>query len=68
VLEIVAEVSRLMGSKLTPDIRNQANHEIRKQYLCAAKARDMLDWRPLFTLSEGLHATVGWYRDFLSHA
>jgi CDP-glucose 4,6-dehydratase len=68
VLEIVAEVSRLMGSKLTPDIRNQANHEIRKQFLCAAKARDMLDWRPLFTLSEGLHATVGWYRDFLSHA
>jgi len=67
VLEIVAEVSRIMDSKLTPDIRNEANNEIRKQFLCAAKAREMLNWRPLFTLNEGLQATVGWYRDFVTH-
>jgi CDP-glucose 4,6-dehydratase len=66
VLEIVAEVSRTMGSKLAPDIRNEANHEIRKQFLSAAKAKKMLNWSPLFTLNEGLEATVRWYREFLS--
>jgi CDP-glucose 4,6-dehydratase len=67
VLEIVAAVSRLMGSTLTADIRNEANHEIRKQYLNAAKARRMLNWGPLFTLNDGLRATIEWYRDFLAH-
>ena len=65
VLQIVAEVSRVVGSNLVPDIRNEANNEIRKQFLSAFKARKMLNWRPLFTLSEGLEATVRWYREFV---
>jgi CDP-glucose 4,6-dehydratase len=67
VLAIVAEVSRVMGSTLVPDIRNEATNEIRQQFLSAAKARQMLNWRPLFTLDQGLQATVRWYRDFLDH-
>jgi CDP-glucose 4,6-dehydratase len=67
VLQIVADVTKVMGSNLVPDIRNEANHEIRKQFLSAAKARRMLKWRPLFTLNEGLEATVRWYRDFITH-
>jgi CDP-glucose 4,6-dehydratase len=66
VLEIVAEVTKTMGSKLVPDIRNEANNEIRKQFLSADKARKMLDWQPLFTLNEGLQATAKWYRDFVT--
>ena len=68
VLEIVAEVSKVMASNLKPDIRNEANNEIRKQFLSAAKARKVLNWKPLFTLNDGLQATVKWYREFLSHA
>ncbi len=68
VLQIVAEVARVIGSDMAPVIRNEATHEIRKQFLSAAKARKMLNWRPLFTLNEGLHATVHWYREFLSNA
>ncbi len=67
VLEIVGEVSRVMASELAPVIHNEANHEIRKQFLSAAKAKKVLNWRPLFTLNEGLQATVQWYRDFVSH-
>jgi CDP-glucose 4,6-dehydratase len=67
VLQIVAEVSKVMGSGQAPEIRNEANHEIRKQFLSAAKARKMLNWRPLFTLHEGLKSTVRWYRDFVCH-
>jgi CDP-glucose 4,6-dehydratase len=63
VLEIVAAVAKVMGSHLAPDIRNEANNEIRKQFLSADKARTMLNWTPLFTLNEGLQSTVKWYRE-----
>ena len=65
VLEIVQEILKLMGSELQPEILNQTTNEIRHQYLSAAKARQMLDWQPLFTLDEGLQQTISWYRDFM---
>ncbi len=67
VLELVHRILALMGSDLAPDIRNEASNEIRHQYLSAAKARQRLGWRPLFTLDEGLQRTIHWYRDFFSH-
>jgi CDP-glucose 4,6-dehydratase len=54
-----------MRSDLQPDVRNQASNEIRHQYLSAAKAKEILGWRPTFTLDEGLARTVDWYRAFL---
>lgn len=65
VLELVKRVLGLMGSDLEPDVRNEATNEIRHQYLSSAKARRMLNWRPLFTLDEGLRRTISWYEDFL---
>jgi CDP-glucose 4,6-dehydratase len=65
VLELVEKILKLMGTNLEPDIRNEATHEIRHQYLSAAKARRELHWQPLFTLDEGLERTINWYRDFL---
>ncbi len=65
VLELVGRLLRLLGSDLTPEIRNEATNEIRHQYLSAAKARVLLGWQPLFTLDEGLRRTVRWYEDFL---
>ncbi len=65
VLELVEQILALMGSNLKPDVRNEVSNEIRCQYLSAAKARRMLDWRPLFALEEGLQRTIDWYKDFL---
>jgi CDP-glucose 4,6-dehydratase len=65
VLEIVQQILKLMGSELQPEILNQTTNEIRHQYLSAAKARQLLGWKPLFTLDEGLRQTISWYRDFL---
>jgi CDP-glucose 4,6-dehydratase len=65
VLQLVNQILRLMGSELTPDIQATATNEIRHQYLSAAKAREKLNWRPAFTLEEGLIRTIAWYRDFL---
>jgi len=64
VLELVARLTRLMGSKVEPVVMNQASNEIRRQYLDAGKAKKMLDWNPLFSLEEGLTATIAWYREF----
>lgn len=65
VRELVDRVLRGMGSELEPDVRNEAQHEIKHQYLSAAKAREVLGWSPLFTLDEGLERTIAWYGDFL---
>lgn len=66
VLDLVAKITRLLSSDAQPDVRNEASNEIRNQYLSSAKARRLLDWEPLFTLDEGLRATVAWYRESLA--
>jgi CDP-glucose 4,6-dehydratase len=67
VLDLVNRITDLMGSPLRPEVRNEASNEIRHQYLSAAKARRLLGWRPLFTLDDGLRATIRWYEEFLTH-
>jgi len=66
VLELVQRILTLMESDLQPEIRNEASNEIRYQYLSAAKARQTLGWKPLFSLDEGLKATIEWYRRSLA--
>jgi CDP-glucose 4,6-dehydratase len=67
VVELVEKIAQLMGSSLTPDIRNEVSQEIRTQFLTSAKARERLGWKPLYTMEEGLRETVHWYRDYLSN-
>jgi CDP-glucose 4,6-dehydratase len=66
VIELVKQILQLMESDLKPIIRNEATHEIRQQYLSAAKARQMLGWQPMFTLNEGLKRTISWYKEFFA--
>lgn len=65
VLDVVQHITRLMGSSLTPDIRNESRGEIRHQHLSAAKARQQLNWQPHFLMEEGLRRTIRWYQSFL---
>ena len=65
VLELVNLILRKMESPLRPEVRNEASNEIRHQYLSAEHARTLLNWRPQFTLDEGLDRTIAWYREFL---
>ena len=62
VLELVERLLAVTGSTLVPDIRNEASHEIRHQYLSASKARTQLGWSPQFDLGTGLARTIDWYR------
>ena len=65
VLELVEKIRIAMGSTLEPEVRNEASNEIRHQYLSAAKARQRLEWAPLFDMDTGLERTVAWYKEFL---
>jgi len=67
VLEIVARLQKAAGrTDLEPVILGEANHEIPRQYLDCAKAREWLDWRPKRSLDQGLSETVEWYRAALA--
>ena len=35
------------------------------ELLSAEKARARLGWKPIYSLDDGLAATIRWYRDFL---
>ncbi|HQT93682.1 MAG: sugar dehydratase [Acidobacteria bacterium 21-70-11] len=66
VREVVDRILSLMGSTLEPEVRNEAINEIRHQFLAATKARDVLGWRPLFPLDEGLRRTIQWYGEYFA--
>jgi CDP-glucose 4,6-dehydratase len=68
VLEITNEILSLMGCPdLEPIILNQAKGEILEQYLSAKKAKEILGWKPKFSVRDGLTETIKWYRDYLTH-
>ncbi len=66
VLGVTKRILELMGDSSEPVILDEANNEIKHQYLSAEKARNVLGWSPQFTLDSGLERTIGWYRSFLS--
>ena len=66
VVDLVGRILRLMRSPLEPDIRNEAAHEIRHQYLSADKARRLLGWHPGYDMEAALAETIAWYRAHLA--
>ena len=65
VLEITQKILSLMNREdLQPKILNVVKGEIKHQYLSAQKARDILGWKPKYTLEEGLKETIKWYQEF----
>jgi CDP-glucose 4,6-dehydratase len=65
VLQVVEEILKLAGSDLQPKILNQAVHEIPEQYLDCSKARRVLNWKPKYSIREGLTETIEWYKKHL---
>jgi CDP-glucose 4,6-dehydratase len=67
VLELVEKILRIMKSNLKPKILRETTNEIKHQYLSAKKAREILNWRPKYTLDEGLQRTIKWYEGFFEN-
>jgi len=67
VFDLVCKILELMNeSNLKPVVKNNADNEIRHQYLSAAKARNRLGWKPLFELEDGLEQTIRWYEEYFN--
>jgi CDP-glucose 4,6-dehydratase len=64
VLEVVDKITKLMNSDLMPIIQNQSNHEPKHHYLSAAKARNLLGWKPVYDFESGLIKTIEWYQKY----
>jgi CDP-glucose 4,6-dehydratase len=63
VLDLTMRVLRAAGRPdLEPDVRNNASHEIPRQYLASGLAHAVLGWEPGGTLNERLSDAVAWYR------
>jgi CDP-glucose 4,6-dehydratase len=67
VLELVDLIRAAVGSDLEPDVQGTATNEIPHQYLSSARARDVLGWKPRYTVEEALAETVAWYRRHLGY-
>ncbi len=66
VIGMAEKIAALMNSNLKPVICGEAAGEITHQHLSAAKAKEMLGWRPLFSLDEALKKTVSWYEGYFA--
>ncbi len=66
VQEILSIIQKAMGCEdIKLDIRNDSKGEIHSQYLSAKKSKDILKWKPTYTLESGLAETIEWYKNFL---
>ena len=66
VLALLKKIYRYAGVNPGYKITGQAKYEIKHQYLCAAKARRLLMWRPRYNLDDGLRETIKWYKDYFA--
>ena len=68
VLDLVNLILNLTNkNNLKPKILNKASNEIPNQFLCAKKAHELLNWRPKYSLEEGLKKTIKWYENFFKN-
>ncbi|NMC86619.1 MAG: NAD-dependent epimerase/dehydratase family protein [Anaerolineaceae bacterium] len=66
VIDLVKKILEKMSSSLSPVVLNETSNEIRHQYLSAKKAHEVLGWRPMFSLDQGLERTLDWYTKYFA--
>lgn len=66
LLEVVERILNMMNSDLQPIIQNQVSYENKHQFLSAQKAKELLDWTPVYDFDSGLESTIDWYRKYFS--
>lgn len=66
VLGLFGKIIKLAGKDdVKPKILGTAKNEIDRQFLAVDKAKDMLGWKPRYSLEEGLKETIEWYKSNL---
>lgn len=66
VINLFKKIAQLCGRPdIKPKILGQAKNEIDRQYLAIDKAKEILNWKPKYTLERGLKETIDWYKKYL---
>jgi len=69
-LSVIEMARRVLAAAGRPDleltIQNQATNEISRQYLACAKARRLIEWKPVWTIDDSLRETVKWYEEWFA--
>lgn len=65
VLGLFEKISQLTRNKIKPKILGEVKNEIKEQYLSTEKVKKMFNWKPKYTLEQGLKETIEWYQNYL---
>jgi nucleoside-diphosphate-sugar epimerase len=61
--QLLAELQNIIGSNLTARYEKPRAGDVRHSLAAISRAADLIGYRPLVGLSEGLRRTVEWYRE-----
>ena len=67
VADLAQRIIAMTGSKSRIRYVPRADADVELRVPDVKKAAEILDWRPLIDLQEGLELTIGWYRSQLAH-
>ena len=67
IIDLVNKIIELSGkTRLKPIILDEVTKEITDQYLSCKLADSLLNWKPDYTLEEGLKETYNWYKEYFN--
>ncbi|MFC5713067.1 NAD-dependent epimerase/dehydratase family protein [Thalassorhabdus alkalitolerans] len=63
VVEIIDEMAKAFNKEIFPQFTEEREGDIRDSYLSNKITTSELGWEPMYTLSEGLHDTISYYKN-----
>lgn len=67
VLDVFKRIVNITGKNTTINILGKAKNEIDRQYLCIDKVKKLLNWKPKYSLNDGLKETIDWYQEYFKN-
>ncbi len=64
VIDLVNRIYKLADRKTDYKVLNQVKYEIKHQYLSSEKAKRILNWKPEYSINEGLVKAIRWYKEY----
>ncbi len=63
VLDIISDIEKATGEKFDYDFAPERPGEVLRSVLDARKAKEILNWKPEFSLEEGIKKTIAWTKE-----
>ena len=66
IIELVEKIKEIMNSSLEIQVDSNTKAEIKFMQVSSKKAKETLNWVPIFDLKTSLLRTINWYKDYLA--